>query len=62
MNFLWNIQVSSNYLFTKNLFYFIFFDFRAHWTSFYRKDRGFGTKYPRLRKQSTRMAGCFRDS
>jgi hypothetical protein len=32
MNFLWNIQVSSNYLFTKNLFLFYFSDFRADWT------------------------------
>ena len=32
MNFLWNIQVSSNYLFTKNPFLFYFSDFRADWT------------------------------
>ena len=31
MNFLWNIQVSSNYLFTKNPFLFYFSDFRADW-------------------------------
>jgi hypothetical protein len=64
MNFLWNKQVSSNYLYIKNLFYFIFSGFLVLWTghAITEKNRVPEVKFLKHREQALRMAGCFRDS
>jgi hypothetical protein len=64
MDFLWNKQVSINYLYTKNLFllYFLWFYNALDWASIFREGRGLCARYPRHREQGPWMAGWFLSS
>jgi hypothetical protein len=61
MNFLQIKQVSSNYLYIKNLFLFYFIGFSSFldWAIITRKCRGSGARFPRLNLIPSWTAGWF---